>query len=159
MKLHEGREAQAQARGIVFGKRVAQEFVEEKTRLEVGTGGGVLDRADAVAQVQTLGALFGSGEQSLQASAQVRGFADIGLGGGLSAEEEDGRSGRGGGEDLRVVVWDELHPVGQHIPILERSEVHQGRERRCNFAAGMNWSCTVSTELFPVMPEGKMPSG
>ena len=84
MQLHQRREAEAQAVGIGLGKGGPQDAVEQEAGLEVRSGGRVLDCADAVAQVELLGALFDGPEQALEAASQVCGFADIGLGFGVA---------------------------------------------------------------------------
>ncbi len=58
-------------------------------------------------------------EKPLQAAAQVGGLADVGLGLGIVApQEEDCGRGRSGGENFRVAIGDEFQALGQHWVIL-----------------------------------------
>ena len=67
----------------------------------------------------SLRAVLRRAEEALQAAAQVGGLADVGLGLGIvAAEQEDGRGGRGGGEGFGVAIGDELEALGQHEVIL-----------------------------------------
>ena len=51
--------------------------------------------------------LFRRAEEAVQTAAQVGGLADVGLGLGIvAAEEEDCRRRWSGGEDFRIAGWD-----------------------------------------------------
>ena len=81
MQLDQRRETEAQAVADKSSGKVARRtLIEQKAGFKVGTGGRVLDRAYAIAQVELLRALFDWAEQPLQAAAQIRGLADVGLG-------------------------------------------------------------------------------
>src|SRR5580698_6759022 len=54
MQLHQRREAEAHAVAVRLGKSRAQDAVKQKAGFKVGTGRRVLDRADAVAQIELL---------------------------------------------------------------------------------------------------------
>ena len=54
-------------------------------------------------------------EQALQAAAQIRRLADVGLGLGVrSAQKKHGRGRRDRGEDLRIPLRREFQALGQH---------------------------------------------
>ena len=122
VQLYQRCEAKAQAVGICFRERATQDAVEQESGLEVGSGGRVLDRADTVAQVELLRAFLERAEQTLQAAAEVGGLADVGLGVGIFAAQEEDSRGRGDcGEDLRISLRDEFQALGQHEVILVRN--------------------------------------
>ena len=51
----------------------------------------------------------------MQAAAQVGGFADVGLGLGIvAAQQEYGGRGGDGGEDFRIAIGSEFEALGQH---------------------------------------------
>jgi hypothetical protein len=55
----------------------------------------------------------------LQAAAQVCRLADVGLGLGIgAAQEEDRRRVRCSGENFRIAIGDEFEALGQHLGIL-----------------------------------------
>ena len=122
-QLDQRRETQAQAFVVGLGKFAAQRLVEQERSFEVGAGGGPLDPAHALAQVQLAGLSFDGAEQALQAAAQVRGLADVGLAGFvLSTQQKHRRTRRNGGEQLGVAVGSEFDALGEHEEIL----VHHG---------------------------------
>ena len=95
---------QAQSTAGFFGTEGgAGGVVEQQGGFELGAGAGVVDEADAVAEVEALAGDglaagvegFGRGEETAEAAAEVGGAGEVGLGGGVgSAERED--AGRGG---------------------------------------------------------------
>src|SRR4029077_1108668 len=112
---------QPQAIRVGLGKGGAQDLIEDESGFEIGAGQGVLDPADALAQVEALRMLFRSGKQSLQPASKVGGLADIGLGASILAAQKKHSRGSGyGGEDFGVSLRAELEALGQHSPILIR---------------------------------------
>ena len=102
-------------------KSFAQDLVEKEAGFEVGAGGRVLDGADAIAQIEFLCALFDRTQQALQAAAKIRSLADVRLGLGVfAAQQEHSRRGGDGGEDFRVAFGGELQALGQHEIIVSR---------------------------------------
>ena len=86
-----------------------QQFVEQKSRFEVRTGGRVLDPAYAVAQVQPFGALIKGAQQSLQSPSQVGCLADVGIGALIGAAQRKDSWGCGSGQKISLrVARDEL---------------------------------------------------
>ena len=87
-------------------------MVEQQRGFEVGAGAGVLDEADAVAEVEafvgdglTAGVeLLGRREQAAQAAAEIGGASEVGLGCGFCAAqgEDAGRGGDGAQESIGV---------------------------------------------------------
>ncbi|PYX69513.1 MAG: hypothetical protein DMG78_21780 [Acidobacteria bacterium] len=119
MKLHKRSEPEAHARLVGFRECFAQDTVEQESGFEVGAGGTVFNCADAIAQVQLLRALFDGTEQALEATTQVGGLADVGLGGGiLATQEEDGWGDRNAREYVGIPVRGEFDALGQHTSIL-----------------------------------------
>ncbi len=107
-----------------------QNAVEQEARLKVGSGGRILDCAHPIAQVELPGALFDRPEQPLQASPQIRSFADVGFGLGVRCpQKKHRRRCRDGGENLRIPLRREFQALGQHSIILvcERPGEHSGR--------------------------------
>ena len=118
-QLDQRRKTQPQAFVVGLGEFAAQRLVEQERRFEVGAGGGPLDPAHAVAQVQFAGMAVDGAEQALQAAAQVRSLADVWLAGlVLSAQQKDCRTRRRGGEQVRVAVRQEFNALGEHEEIL-----------------------------------------
>ena len=118
VQLEQRGEAQAEAVGVGLGEGLAQHAIQEKAGFEIGTGGGVLDGAHAVAQVQS-SRLFRRAQEAVQAAAQIGGLADIGFGLRIvPAQQEYCRRGRGCCECFRVAIGDELKMLAQHKGIL-----------------------------------------
>ncbi len=78
-ELDERRKTQPQALVVGLGKLAAQRLVEQERRFEVGAGRRPLHPAYPVTQAELAGLSFDCAEQSLQAAAQVRRLADVGL--------------------------------------------------------------------------------
>ena len=118
MQLEQRGKTEAQAVRVSFRESRAKLSIQEKTGFEIGARGSELDGAHAVAQVQSAG-LFRRAEEALQAAAQVGGLADVGLGLGIvAAQEEDGGRGWSGGENFRIAIGSEIQALGQHEAIL-----------------------------------------
>ena len=81
------------AAGFVGAEGRVRGVIEQQGGLELGAGAGVLDEADAVAQVEALGwdglavrvKLLGRREQTAQAAAEIGGAGEVGLGNSLAA--------------------------------------------------------------------------
>ncbi len=118
VQLEQRGEAQAEAVGVRLGEGLAQHAIQQKPGFEVGAGGGVLDGAHTVAQVQS-SRLFRRAQEAVQAAAQIGGLADIRFGPGIvPAQQKHCRRGRGRCECFRVAIGDELQALGQHLGIL-----------------------------------------
>ena len=118
VQLEQGREAQAEAVGVGPGESLTKRAVEHEAGFEIGASGGVLDGMHPVAQVQP-SRLFRRPEKTLQAATQVGGLADVGLGLGIvAAEEEDCRRRGSGGENFRIAIGNEFQALSQHLGIL-----------------------------------------
>src|SRR5437667_10347997 len=82
-------------------------------------GERVLDPANPIAQVQSLGAFLRRAQQADEAAAQVCGLRNIGLSLRIiAAQQKDRGRGGNGGEDFGVTFGNELEPVIQHLLIL-----------------------------------------
>ena len=115
MQLDQRSEAQPQAIRVSLGKSGAQNLIEHESRFEIGAGQRVFDPADAISQVEALGAFFRQGKQPLQPAAQVGRLADVGLGVRILAAQKKHGGGSGyGGEDLGVSFRPELDTLAQH---------------------------------------------
>ena len=130
-QLDQRRKTQAQAFVVGLGEFAAQGLVEQERSFEVGAGGGPLDPAHALAQVQLAGLSIDGAEQALQAAAQVRGLADVRLAGlVLAAQQKHRRTRRSSGEQLGVAVGDELDALGS-TDIVSTTETRRAQRNQC----------------------------
>src|SRR3954464_13408470 len=79
MQFDQWRRAQSQPRRVSLREGVAQQTIEQDLRLEFGAGRGELNVPDHTAKIEPLAAFCRRAQYSLQATAQVRRFADIWL--------------------------------------------------------------------------------
>lgn len=139
VQLHQRRKTQTEARGVGAGKNGSQELIQEKTGFEIRPGRAVFDGANALAQVELLAVLGRWAEQPLQAPAQVRSFADVGLGMDVvPAKQEHGGPGRNCREYLGVLRGHELEPGRKHEAILVWI-----RHRAGNDFLHRRWQCGI----------------
>jgi hypothetical protein len=95
-------------------------LVEKESGFKIGTGERVFDGADAIAQVEAPGALFGRGKQAFEASSKVGALGDVRFAGGIGGAEQE-NSGRGGdgGEKLGIPLRKKIYALHQHKVIVE----------------------------------------
>jgi hypothetical protein len=112
VQLDEGGEAKSEAVAVSLGKNRSQGAVQDESRFEIGAGGGELNRAYAITEVEPA-AVIGRAEEAMQTPAQICSLAHIGFGLRIfSAEEENGGSSRGEGEGFGVTGRVELETLG-----------------------------------------------
>src|SRR5208282_3692198 len=115
MQFDQRGEAQTQAIGIGLRKDDAQHLIKDESRFEVRPSQRVFDPAGAMAQVESLGALFRRRKQPLQPPPKISSLADVRLGVQIfPAQKKHRRSGSGGGKDFGVSLRPELYAFGQH---------------------------------------------
>ena len=119
MQLYQGSEAKAQAILIGLGKGFAQDLVENETRFELRASQCVLNRANAIAQVQLPGALLDRTKQALEAPTQVGSLADVRFGlSVLATKQKDGGRGRNAGKGRGIAFGNEFQALSQHEVIV-----------------------------------------
>ena len=129
-QLDQRRETQAQTLIVGLGEFAAQGLVEQKRRFKVGAGGCPFDPANALAQIELAALSIGEAEQALQAAAQVRSLADVGLAGLiLTAQQKHRRTRRHGGEEVSVAVGSEFEAVRCHQEIVFHHGDTEGTEK------------------------------
>jgi hypothetical protein len=64
MEFNQRSEAKTQAGRVTLRKCLAQELVQKKLRLEIRSGGGEFDFADAISQIQPFALLAGRPEKA-----------------------------------------------------------------------------------------------
>ena len=97
---------------VLLRKLAAQQAIQGKACLEVSTYLAELDARNAFAQTES--ASLGGSEQALEAAAQIRRLAHVGLGPcGFRAQHKDRRPGRELGEEGFVLFGHEFD-AGEH---------------------------------------------
>src|SRR5208337_5019085 len=118
-ELDQRREAQSQAFVVSLRELLPQSLVKQERRLEIRARRGPLSPAHAIAQIQLASLALRSSQQPLQATAQVRGLADVRLAAFVrSPKHEHSRPRRHCGEQLGVAVRDTLDALRWHEKIL-----------------------------------------
>jgi hypothetical protein len=111
MQFEKRSEAQTEPVTVCLGESGAKRAIQQKSRLEIGAGGGEFNPSHEVSEVEAA-AVIRRSEESLQTAAQVGGLADVGLGLGIVSAKQEYCGGRWSeGKGLGVAGGPELEAL------------------------------------------------